>query len=301
MTVTPIEVSSIREGPINVAVIDVTANQKGFEHKMTGELVQKLKDAGVPVLDGQAQFLDGLLDLVDAVPPKAAIVLLIAHGSETTPLHEKRVAHVRVGSDRETWQLLGVSGIDWSDKLVVLCVCWAFNRDMVNAVCESAVGALGIVASVDKLLSCEVLEFVPPFLDELCRKSTDSIDCEDVRSLVTQLEARGDYKMRFLAAGQTLEQVDPAIRKPRRTSGCVRLTSFVKKWVRRFTIEMKYWRCETLQAAIRTLQTQLREDKGSSTARERTLLRERLHVLNERWKRRCAPRGTVVRRRNRAK
>ena len=201
MAGTPIDVRGTVSRPLVVAVVDGTGNAKGFEHDTSKAIAQMLNDRGVAVVDGGPRFIDDMDALSQAVPENASAVLFFGHGTRPSA-DAASAAMVTVGTIAEYWQLLGRSGLDWSDKLVLLCVCWGYNVDAIRAVTESAVGALAVVAPLDSMTASEARAFFPEMLSRLQQTSPSYIDPDYVEQLIEESNDLAGRKVTMYRSGE---------------------------------------------------------------------------------------------------
>lgn len=187
-------------GRFLLTVIDATGDANKWEHDATREIFAKLQQANVPLAPKVPVFVSDLADLAEALKGPSSVVLIFAHG-DAPPADPRTARKFWTGSLVQCWQLFAVSGIELDNKLVVLCVCSGFNQDAIDAVCNSTVGALGLVAPDAAIRRDEAVAFIPALLATLANASPSEINPDYVKTLVSELKDLARNKMKFRPAG----------------------------------------------------------------------------------------------------
>jgi len=204
MIAIPFDVSSDLEGPLRLCVIDATGKVKGWEHDTTRKIMTACQQAGVATTDSEPIFVEGLDGIVSNVDASATAVLIVTHGGRE-PEDPNTARHLWTGKLKQFWEYLRTSGLDLNNCLVVLCVCSAFNDDMVNALCNSEVGADIVVAPDTPISRDEAEMFFPEFFKKLKPLATGKIMPQIVIELVEELNPLAGGRMHVALAGQYLK------------------------------------------------------------------------------------------------
>jgi hypothetical protein len=143
----------------SILVIDATNNARGFEAKLTRDLVQAIQGSTDWTVADVA--VAGLGELATVDTSRTDAVLLVAHGDGTDG---GQVAEIDVGDEDVHWHL-AASALNVHGKALLLAVCEGLNPDAVAGVLREQFPA-AIVGAADgrKLTAAEALKFFPRML-----------------------------------------------------------------------------------------------------------------------------------------
>ena len=190
-------IGSITPGHLRVLLIDLTRNERGFEHSVSKDIFHLLADKKVGVATQGPLLLDSeteLTQIFDNPDLRFNALLLVAHGGPDSVNGETNA--VRIPSGKSNWFF--VSGLlpRLRDKLVCLAVCYGSCRDAVEAFIDGEMFALTLVAPKTKLSGTEARLFYPAFFDELNRSTVSSIPLDVVQICVESNNHLANHKMR---------------------------------------------------------------------------------------------------------
>lgn len=160
---------------MDLLIIDATGNVRGFEYNMTDEIFQHLIGSNINVSGSIVNEVNSLSDFVDAVNSgdNFDFVLLVAHGAIPD---KEGYAFFAINGEKVSWAEIRDSGVNLDDKHLFLCCCHAFNEASIQALVNSCVFALPLVAPTDTLTSDEAKVFYSRVLPILCNQVTCEVE-----------------------------------------------------------------------------------------------------------------------------
>jgi hypothetical protein len=200
MVAEPINVGGSPNGPLSLCVIDATGDIEKWEYATTKFIVEQCRQAKIPT---EAHFVESLEELTANVDPQATAILIVCHGGKD-PKDPNVAKHFWTGRTKQFWAYLTASGLDLSERLVVLCICSAFNHDMIDAMANSQVDASIVVAPETPISQNEAEAFFPEFFKRLKPRSVWEIQPEAIKLLVDELNSLSGNRMRVVFAGQNV-------------------------------------------------------------------------------------------------
>jgi hypothetical protein len=178
-------VRSSTPGCPRVLIVDLTRNERGFEHALSNRILAELKSGGIELAEDcllRPQSDEEYAAILTKAGLEFNVLLLLGHGGEDPG--DGTASVVATPSARSNWYRLAELTSHLRDKLICLAVCLGYCTDVVYAFLKSDPFALAVVAPMSTLSSTEAGAFFPAFLKELNDSTTTSIHPELVQLCV---------------------------------------------------------------------------------------------------------------------
>lgn len=112
------DVNGTTRKPMRLLLVDATCNKKNFEYAVSKQIHEELGKRGVALAEStvlQPTTFRGVLDALDQAKHDFSALLYFAHGSAGKG---KNAASVQAGDFSTSWEFLGRSGVDLTDKFL---------------------------------------------------------------------------------------------------------------------------------------------------------------------------------------
>lgn len=190
------DVNGTTRAPLRLLLVDATCNKQQFEYDVSAQICNELASRGVPLAESTVLTptdFPGLLDALDSGKREYSALLYFAHGSAG---NGQVSASVQVGKFSASWELLGRSGMDLSDKFLSFCVCHGSCEEMIDGMVRGEAFALTVLAPNATLAKSEALQFFPAFFQSLVPLTRHEIDPNHVREKMGLFNLLAHEKMR---------------------------------------------------------------------------------------------------------
>ncbi len=196
-------VNSRTPGKLQLLLIDLTQNARGFEYQTSRLIASSIKDRGVPLtLDDPLQLksIEAYSEALKKYDQAFNALLIFAHGKkDQNDGTASEVLYAPQGVSN--FFDLAAHSSNLGDKFVALCVCHGYCEDAVSALVDDGSMGLTLMAPTEDLTKLEAEAFFPTFFAELNVYSTTSIDPNNVRTVMTKLNCLAGDKMKVHSDG----------------------------------------------------------------------------------------------------
>jgi hypothetical protein len=194
-------VRSTTPGPLKILILDVTQNANGFEHDVSRRIKAQLVKSGIPVTVNSPAWVDDEFQFSDAFSQAGdfSVALLVAHGGKD--LGGSVASPLAGPGNVDDWFSTAELTQQMQDKVLLLCVCYGYCKDAIDAFVRDSSLALSIVAPTVALEKSEAEAFFPSFLAMLQPTSVTEIDPLALRRILGQTNHLSGGKMRLFSQG----------------------------------------------------------------------------------------------------